>query len=376
MPVTDPDAIRARCRAYLPSWSELGTDKISVERIVDGLSNQLFKVQADIEDGITCVLFRVYGKDVASLYDQELEFRIFKMLASYQIAPRLYANGDGWRIEEWHNSVTLKTSYMRNPSILAQVASQVARLHKLASRADFPPDILALPPASLGRIEAWAGSCARTAADITEPAWLGHLAELGLPEMLDERVWLRQFLTDADPKTRGAGLDIVFSHNDIQENNILQTHYGLRLIDFEYSNMDYQAFDIANFFCECTIDYTFDRPPFYAHCESDFPTESEQRLFCSIYLSEYLQSSVQPNDSAVTVLVERVRRFVLLSHYLWALWAVIRAPQGSKASEFDFMLYARARWGSYKRNKAALAAAVDSPEVPDAKLETRAFEGH
>ena len=29
------------------------------------------------------------------------------------------------------------------------------------------------------------------------------------------------------------GLDLVFSHNDLQENNLLQTQYGLRMIDFE-----------------------------------------------------------------------------------------------------------------------------------------------
>ena len=29
------------------------------------------------------------------------------------------------------------------------------------------------------------------------------------------------------------GLDSVFSHNDLQENNLLQTQYGLWMIDFE-----------------------------------------------------------------------------------------------------------------------------------------------
>ena len=48
---------------------------------------------------------------------------------------------------------------------------------------------------------------------------------------------------------------MVFSHWDTQENNVLQTLYGLRFIDFEYSGMDYQAFDIASYFVECMIDH-------------------------------------------------------------------------------------------------------------------------
>ncbi|OEH77904.1 choline ethanolamine [Cyclospora cayetanensis] len=54
-----------------------------------------------------------------------------------------------------------------------------------------------------------------------------------------------------------SGMHAVLSHNDFQENNILHTHgEGLRLIDFEYSGVNARAFDIANLFCEATLDYT------------------------------------------------------------------------------------------------------------------------
>lgn len=50
---------------------------------------------------------------------------------------------------------------------------------------------------------------------------------------------------------------IVFSHNDLQENNILnnpETH-ELHFIDFEYANFNYRGFDLGNHFCEWTIEY-------------------------------------------------------------------------------------------------------------------------
>lgn len=42
-----------------------------------------------------------------------------------------------------------------------------------------------------------------------------------------------RFLDNAQDGVRGRGLDLVLSHCDVQENNILQTQYGLRFIDFE-----------------------------------------------------------------------------------------------------------------------------------------------
>mmetsp|Transcript_91271 Transcript_91271/g.199939 ORF Transcript_91271/g.199939 Transcript_91271/m.199939 type:complete len:482 (+) Transcript_91271:128-1573(+) len=363
--VSRPEVVRDLCHKNVPGWSAYSKEKIAIDQICEGLSNQLFKVHIDVAASgvIPCVLFRIYGRDVATLYDQEQELDIFRTLSKYQIAPKMYANGDGWRIEEWHFAVALKTQHMRNPSILCQVASQLGRFHKLSARADFPRNILELPPASIQRLDRWAAGCGRAAANLeAEGCMESHrrLIAMNIPEMVAEREWLKKFVLEGDDKLKGSGLDIVFSHNDCQENNILQTHYGLRFIDFEYSNMDYQSYDIANYFCECTLDYCWDKYPFYSHRLSDFPTEWEQRLFCAIYLSEYLESKVKPEESAVTILVGRVRRFVLMSHYLWAVWSVIRAPQACTFNEFDFLHYAQARWDTYKRDKRALLEAGDS----------------
>ncbi len=36
------------------------------------------------------------------MYDQEQELVIYQTLSKYQIAPRMYAHGEGWRLGEWH----------------------------------------------------------------------------------------------------------------------------------------------------------------------------------------------------------------------------------------------------------------------------------
>lgn len=355
--VSRPETIRSICKQKVPGWARYSEDQIAIDQICEGLSNQLFKVHVDMDhsEGIPCVLFRIYGKDVGTLYDQEKEMSIFLTLSKYQIAPKMYANGEGWRIEEWHFARPLKTRYMCNPSILAQVAAQLARFHKLSYRSDFPRHIVEMPPASLARMESWGLGARRAAEKLRDdPESARRLARINLSELLEEGEWLRSFVLEDDPQIRGSGLDIVFSHSDVQENNILQTQYGLRFIDFEYSSMEYQAFDIANYFCECTTDYTYEKYPFYKLSLSDFPAEWEQRLFCAIYLSEYLEMKVKLEDLAVTRLLKRVHRFTLMSHYLWAVWAIIRAPQAWTFNEFDFLHYSQARWDSYRRQKHAL----------------------
>lgn len=359
---SDPETIRDICYKNVPGWSALKHEDIIVDQLLEGLSNQLFKCHVEEsamkkQTGVVpCVLFRIYGKDVSSLYDSEVEFKVFQTLASYQIAPRMFAHGDGWRIEEWHFSVPLPTSKMRNPSIFSQVASQIGRFHKLSARHDFPREILSQEAASIQRIRSWSDNAEKASVSLTDNESTRRLKDMGLEEVIEEREWLASFILADDPKVRGAGLDRVFSHNDVQENNILQTHYGLRFIDFEYSSMDYQAYDIANYFCECTLDYCFTRYPFYKQNLADYPMDWERRLFCAIYLSEYLETSVRPEDVAVDALLERVERFALVSHYLWAVWSVIRARQAPTFNEFDFLHYAGARWDTYKREKRRILA--------------------
>jgi len=168
-----------------------------------------------------------------------------------------------------------------------------------------------------------------------------------------ETNWLRDYLTSDATGISGQGLDIVLGHNDVQENNILQTAYGLRLIDFEYTAMNYQAYDIANFFTEFTMDYV-NQPnyPYYDACLEAYPDEEKQRLFCAVYLSEYLETPITPGNTLfVDPLMKTVKKFVLVSHLLWAVWSIIRTPQGQTFGDFDFIHYGKFRLDQYYRLK-------------------------
>merc|ERR1719316_1731923 len=373
--VMDQEKIRDICLLEVPGWDKYAganrRNRIKIDQLCEGLSNQIFKVYVDTgslaqtvsgqacllalentRDAVTCVLFRVYGTEVSRMYDPEQELYLYKLLAKYGIAPKCYADGQGWRIEEWHVATALLNKDMTNPSVLAQVAAQVGRFHKLGeTQRDFPREVLEGDPNVARRLREWSAIAmdARFAGENER-----RFNSLGVDEMMAEAEWLPSFLLSENSNSKGNGLDKVLSHADVQENNILLTSYGLRLIDFEYSGMCYQAFDIANYFVECTIDYLHKQYPYYCVDPTKFPTQQDQRFFCAIYLSEYLEWRVLPDDARVDVLLRAVEKFTLASHLIWAFWGIVRCPAGDTSEEFDFLEYAQARWEMYKKAKSDL----------------------
>ena len=54
--------------------------------------------------------------------------------------------------------------------------------------------------------------------------------------------------------------EVVFSHNDFQENNVLIWNLDKQkftIIDFEYASLNFLGYDLASYFNESFIDYTY-----------------------------------------------------------------------------------------------------------------------
>ncbi len=75
-----------------------------------------------------------------------------------------------------------------------------------------------------------------------------------LDKNLDTMVTKYNALLEASrPESSREQLDIVFSHNDVQENNILactEDKTQLSFIDFEYSGINYRGADLGNIWFE------------------------------------------------------------------------------------------------------------------------------
>lgn len=124
---------------------------------------------------------------------------------------------------------------------------------------------------------------------------------------------------------------ILFCHNDLLLGNVVYTEEKEKVtfIDYEYAEVNFQAFDIGNHFAEFPgidsnsgIDYT------------KYPSKDYQLNWIRAYLKEYKESN-QVTDDEVEELYKHVNKFALSSHFLWALWSLIQAEHST--IDFDFV---------------------------------------
>lgn len=142
-----------------------------------------------------------------------------------------------------------------------------------------------------------------------------------------ELKWLKKFLASAESPT-------VFSHNDLQEGNILLPEsvstkmqpYDDRIvfIDFEFCAYNYRGFDLGNHFCERMFDYSNPEwPHYYAYADA-YPDDSAKRYF----IREYLKQSKERKNATTDTedhLLKEADYYALASHLLWTLWSINNA---------------------------------------------------
>lgn len=123
---------------------------------------------------------------------------------------------------------------------------------------------------------------------------------------------------------------VLFCHNDLLPGNVVYTeeHGKVTFIDYEYAELNFQAFDIGNHFAEFPginsssgIDYT------------KYPSRDFQLEWLRAYLEEF--SAARVTDDDVEQLYKHVNKFALSSHFLWCLWSLIQAEHST--IDFDFV---------------------------------------
>ena len=263
----------------------------------------------------------------------------------------LFANG---RLEGYLDGSPLFAPEMRTERAAAAVAAAMARFHAAATPA------LGAPCALFARLRAWLAA-ARAAAD-AQPAgavrdtWRQRLADM--PAQLDAlEARLAPWAASGAP---GAGT--VFSHNDLQHNNILRIHtrkagaedaaMDVALIDYEYALSAPAAYDIGNHFCEWAADYAdspLDGAGMLAYALR-YPSKAQREAFCAAYLAALpAASSAKAGGSssasaaeAAAALAAAADTHALASHLLWGFWGVIQ--ERASSVDFDFLGYSAARF--------------------------------
>ncbi|RQX67525.1 phosphotransferase enzyme family protein [Toxoplasma gondii CAST] len=165
-----------------------------------------------------------------------------------------------------------------------------------------------------------------------------------------------------------SGASIVFSHNDVQENNVMQHDDGvLQMIDFEYSGRNFRSYDMGNLFREMTIDYAdVQMYPFFSVHLTDYPSLPVRRRFITHYLNRLLTVygstsgvlAVIPRGTISKAMVDNFEVMVefsgLISDLLWAFWSLAQMPDAEPSDEFSHMQYVLSRLTLYELKKSEL----------------------
>ena len=124
---------------------------------------------------------------------------------------------------------------------------------------------------------------------------------------------------------------ICLSHNDLLLGNIIfnPKTQTVKIIDYEYGSIDYQAYDIANHFNEFA---GVDNPDYKL-----FPSKEYQMDWLKIYLDAFINSLkanadinesdkkrllARYNDKYIEDFLIEVNKFTMASHMMWAVWSI------------------------------------------------------
>ncbi|XP_055540627.1 choline/ethanolamine kinase isoform X2 [Wyeomyia smithii] len=240
---TEMRDIAARiCRDYLTgAWKTIPAEELQMKRISGGLSNFLYYVSLPEQQkggstrasfsGSSCkrprknsytntlepkeALLRIYGQTHGehALETMLTESVVFTLLSERKLGPKLLGIFPGGRIEQYIPARALLTSELSDTKISLKIAEKMAAIHNL----DIP--VSKEPTWLWNTMDRWLKSAESTLKDFKKDQMNGNKQVPGaqIVTQLDLRAeveWLKALVDAGD-------YPVVFSHNDLQEGNIL-----------------------------------------------------------------------------------------------------------------------------------------------------------
>jgi len=346
------------CKKYVPFWGEVNPEDIQVEELNGGLTNKLFKITL-LKNGLNSpfsqIVVRFFGRDTDMFFERTLEEQIVAQLSHLGFGVSVFksfSDNGGGRLEAFHLGRTLKCKDLSNPKISMKVAESLAILHSLDISI---PRECRLPKNLL--------------------KWLGIARALNISRVPSAKSSVVYFFNQFEQEVRWllsvlprVGSPIVFSHNDLQEGNLIldEENDKLQVIDYEYSAYNFRGFDFGNHFCEHYIDYQVTEAPYFVIDRSRYPSIEHQRRFLSTYLDKAQELRAAKNQAADDTTVDHLyleaQYFMMASSVMWAIWSLIQSVKSDIA--FGYLEYAHARFTDYHLQKEKVLSELPLPDPP------------
>ncbi|KAK2720236.1 choline/ethanolamine kinase-like isoform X2 [Artemia franciscana] len=346
------------CRDYLNgAWKTIGPDTMVLKQISGGLSNFLYYCALPPGTKIkrkepSKVLLRMYGdihgeRALDSLVTDSV---IFALLSERKLGPRLYGIFPGGRLEEFIPARPLKTCELSDPHLSGMIAEKLATIHSL----NVP--LIKEPTWLWDTLNKWISNLdAVLVTGLKNPDSIYYAEKIESFNLKEELSWLKNYLSLV-------GSPVVFCHNDFQEGNILYRESAktrenqIVIIDFEYCSYNYRGFDLANHFCEWTVNNSYGKGSGFLFTPEDQASPEQKLHFLRSYIHTFKEEMglndeeifKQNGKLAVTLsenfLLKEIETFTLGSHFFWGLWGVISS---SSKIPFGYWDYALTRLNAY-----------------------------
>ncbi|KAK0570812.1 hypothetical protein LWI29_006835 [Acer saccharum] len=313
------------CKDLFNKWSKLDDSRFSVETVSGGITNLLLKVSVKEENGNdVSVTVRLYGPNTDYVINRERELQAIKYLSAAGFGAKLLAVFGNGMVQSFINARTLIPSDMRNSKLAAEIAKQLHKFHQVEIPGSKEPQLW-------NDISKFYEKASGLEFDDIEKRRMYEA--ISFKEIHKEIVELKEL-------TGHLNSPVVFAHNDLLSGNIMvnDEQEKLYFIDFEYGSYNYRGYDIGNHFNE------------YAGYDCDYslyPNKEEQYHFFRHYLLPDKPDEVSDKD--LEALYVEANTFMLASHILWALWALIQAKMSP--IDFDYPGYFFLRYNEYKKQK-------------------------
>jgi len=311
-----------------PNWTP---DKIKWKTFTDGITNKLIGAWLGDEKSDT-VLIRVYGEGTEKIIDRKAEVDNMQRLQRIGCGSRLYASFNNGLCYEFIPGEILSQDMLKDPLIFKDVARMMAKIHSV------PLNDTEVKPGLWDRLAKFI--------KLSNPSCNPRLVEeFPSKEQLEtEMKHLKEILVTCSSP-------VVFCHNDALLGNIVvdKNENKVSFIDMEYGCANYAAYDIANHFAE------------FVGCDGqlDYLRWFPDRQYRREWIKEYMTASgSEVEEELFENNLDLVDKFVLASHLLWGVWAVIQAENST--IDFDFVDYAIQKLNEYWRWKSLLGIQTEN----------------
>ncbi|EAN32938.1 Choline/ethanolamine kinase family protein [Theileria parva strain Muguga] len=299
--------------------------------MIDGITNQVYRLSLTIPDNtyaIKSVCVKKTSTYNSLVFDNDLQYNVAKLLGDNNFGPKIIGRFGDFTIQEWVEGDTLTNDSLQNLSVLTGIASSLAKFHKRVT--ELVPKEWDRTPMFLTKISVWSQHVERIIKK--------HNLDFDYTELKHNYELFKRILSNHLNTSNSIANSVLFCHNDLYTQNILDFNQGIFFIDFDYSAFNYVGCDIATLFFKLRLVYNTVSHPYFDLDDSLALTKEMKSLFVSIYLSQLLGRNVSPSDDVVKEFLQSVEIHTLGVHLFWTYWGIVmnEKPKNELSGPIDF----------------------------------------